>query len=61
LAQYVQFRSIGKAPALTGEDFPADHAQVRQRAYASGQALALLLDRLDTSGTWKSQLGNDAL
>jgi hypothetical protein len=57
LAQYVQFRSIGKPAALTAEDFPPGQAQVRQRAYASGQALALLLDRVDS--TWKSRLGAD--
>jgi hypothetical protein len=56
LAQYIQFNSIGRAAALTTEDFPPDQGQVRQRAYASGQALALLLDRLDAD--WKSQLGD---
>jgi hypothetical protein len=50
LAQYVEFKSIGKPAALTVEDFPPAQAQVRQRAYASGQALALLLDR-----TWISR------
>ena len=54
LAQYVQFKSIAKPAALTAEDFPPDQAQVRQRAYATGQAFALLLDRLDPA--WKSQL-----
>lgn len=53
----MQFKSIGKPAALTAEDFPPGQAQVRQRAYASGQALALLLDRLDS--TWKSRLGGD--
>jgi hypothetical protein len=57
LAQYVQFKSIGKSAALTTEDFPPDQAQVRQRAYASGQALALLLDRVDSA--WKARLGGD--
>jgi hypothetical protein len=57
LAQFVQFKSIGKPATLTAEDFPPAQAQVRQRAYASGQALALLLDRLDS--TWKSRLGGD--
>jgi len=57
LAQYVQFKSIGKRAALTAEDFPPDQAMVRQRAYASGQALALLLDRVDPA--WKSKLGGD--
>ncbi|MFI5176329.1 MAG: hypothetical protein ACHQKY_15820 [Terriglobia bacterium] len=55
LAQYIQFKSIGRAAALTTEDFPPDQGQVRQRAYASGQALALLLERLDPE--WKSQPG----
>jgi hypothetical protein len=58
LAQYVQFKSIRKPAALTAEDFPPDQAQVRQRAYASGQALALLLDSLDSA--WKSRLGGDS-
>lgn len=57
LAQYVQFKSISKPPALSAEDFPPGHADVRQRAYASGQALALLLDRVDSG--WKSGLGGD--
>lgn len=43
VAQYVEYRSIGKAPQLSDDDFPA--AEVRQRAYATGQAWALLLDR----------------
>ncbi len=57
LAQYVEFKSIGKPAALTAGDFPPAQAEVRQRAYASGQALALLLDRLDS--TWKSRLEGD--
>jgi len=57
LAQYVEYRSIGKPAALTAEDFPAGHAQARQRAYATGQALALLLDRFDPA--WKSHLSAD--
>ena len=57
LAQYVQFQSIARPAALTAEDFPPDQAQVRQRAYATGQALALLLDRLDPG--WKSRLEGD--
>jgi hypothetical protein len=57
LAQYVQFKSISKPAALTAEDFPPDQAQLRQRAYASGQALALLLDKMDSA--WKSRLGKD--
>lgn len=55
LAQYVQFKSIGKAAALTAEDFPPDQGQVRQRGYATGQALALLLERLEPA--WKLKLG----
>jgi hypothetical protein len=57
LAQYVQDRSIGKSSILTPHDFPAGQAQVRQRAYASGEALGLLLDGLDSA--WKSRLGGD--
>jgi hypothetical protein len=57
LAQYVQNKSIGKPAALSARDFPAGQAQVRQRAYASGEALGLLLDGLDP--TWKSRLGGD--
>ncbi|MGD0437554.1 MAG: hypothetical protein ABSB86_13925, partial [Bryobacteraceae bacterium] len=57
LAQYVEFKSIDKPAALTSEDFPPGQANVRQRAYASGQTLALLLDRLDA--TWKSRLEGD--
>ncbi|MBZ5535733.1 MAG: hypothetical protein LAO31_07250 [Acidobacteriia bacterium] len=55
LAQYVQFRSIGKSAALTADDFPPDQGQVRQRGYATGQALGLLLERFDPA--WKSKLG----
>jgi hypothetical protein len=57
LAQYVQDKSIGKSAALTAIDFPAGQAETRQRAYASGEALGLLLDGLDP--TWKSRLGGD--
>jgi hypothetical protein len=57
LAQYVQDKSIGKPAALTARDFPAGQAQVRQRAYASGEALGVLLDGLDPA--WKSRLGGD--
>ena len=52
LAQYVEYLSIHKAAALAPEDFPA--GIVRQRGYATGQALALLLDRL--GGEWKTHL-----
>ena len=52
LAQYVEYLSIQKPAALSPEDFPA--GIVRQRAYATGQALALLLDRF--GGEWKTQL-----
>lgn len=58
LAQYVQYRSIGAPAALTADDFPASQAQVRQRGYASGQALALLLDRVDAG--WKSRVAAEA-
>jgi hypothetical protein len=52
LAQFVEFKSIGKAPALTERDFPL--AQIRQRGYATGQALAVLLDRLDPA--WEAAM-----
>jgi hypothetical protein len=57
LAAYVQLKAIGAPATLTPEDFPPGHAHVRQRAYATGQALALLLDRMDS--TWKSRMGDE--
>ncbi len=53
LAQYVEGRTgAGRKPALPEGDFPAD--AVRKRAYESGQALALVLDRLDPG--WRMAL-----
>jgi hypothetical protein len=52
LAQYVEYRSIARPPALTVSDFPAE--QIRQRGYATGQAWAVLLERLAPG--WESQL-----
>jgi hypothetical protein len=52
LAQYVERRSIGRAPALPAEDYPTE--RVRDRAYASGEAIARLLDQL--SPTWRDTL-----
>jgi hypothetical protein len=52
LAQHVEYRAIGKAPALTADDFPAE--RVRHRGYATGQAWAVLLDRLDPG--WQAAL-----
>jgi hypothetical protein len=57
LAQYLEYKSIGKAAALKNEDFPVE--LIRQRGYASGQAWALLLDRL--GGDWKNQTGDTPL
>ncbi len=57
LAQYVEFLSVGKPAALKPEDFPA--GKIRERGYATGQALALLLDRF--APDWKSQMGDTPL
>jgi hypothetical protein len=57
LAQYVEYRSIGKPAALSRDDFPAEN--IRQRGYATGQALALLLDRFDK--TWKTTITDSSL
>lgn len=51
LARYVQWRA-GGGGSHTADDPPAD--AVRDRAYASGASLALLLDRF--SPTWKATL-----
>jgi hypothetical protein len=48
-AQYVQFKSIGNSAALTTADFPPHQTEARQRAYASGHVLALLLDRVNSA------------
>jgi hypothetical protein len=53
LAQYVEGRTgAGRKPALPEGDFPAN--AVRRRAYESGQALALVLDRIDP--VWQAAL-----
>lgn len=54
LAQYVEDRATGRAPASRWPEgeFPPDG--IRWRAYASGQALAVLLDRFDPA--WKDAL-----
>ena len=57
LAQYVEGLSIGAAPELKERDYPAE--QIRQRAYATGQAWALLLDRV--SGDWKTKFSEASL
>lgn len=58
LANYVQLRAAGGSRAsfaLPADEFPA--AQVRQRAYASGTALALLLDRF--APAWRDRFEAD--
>jgi hypothetical protein len=54
LAQYVEMRAAGRTAdaVMPATEFPPE--EVRQRTYASGQALALLLDRLDPH--WKPRL-----
>ncbi len=53
LAQYVEDRALGRTDSRLPEaEFAAE--EVRQRAYATGQALALLLDRIDSP--WKDAL-----
>jgi hypothetical protein len=53
LARYIEVESGGRwEPPLTAAEF--DPAAVRDRAYASGCAIALLLDRLDSG--WKDRL-----
>lgn len=57
LASYVEALSAGRArkTLLPPEDFPA--SEVRQRAYATGRALATLLDRFAPG--WKLRLESD--
>ena len=52
LARYVQWLAGGTEPLFPAAEFPA--AAVRDRAYSSGAAMALLLDALDPS--WKAAL-----
>ncbi len=53
LAQYVEMKAAGHdGPLLPPEEFPAQ--AVRLRAYASGCAVGLVLDRLDSA--WKRRL-----
>ncbi|MBI2678598.1 MAG: hypothetical protein HYX28_07430 [Candidatus Koribacter versatilis] len=57
LAQYLEYKSIGRPYALTNADFPVE--QIRQRAYATGQALAILLDR--SGRDWKEAMDGKPL
>jgi hypothetical protein len=57
LAQFVEFKSIERAPAITAVDFPLE--DVRSRAYATGQAMAVLLDRFAPG--WESAMDTTAL
>ena len=57
LAQYVEDKSIGKPPQLRADDFPLE--QIRQRGYATGEALALLLDRFAPG--WQSDISDGSL
>ncbi|MGH9670409.1 MAG: hypothetical protein ACRD3A_09885 [Terriglobales bacterium] len=57
LAQYVEYKSIGKPAALQRDDFPLE--LIRQRGYATGQAFALLLDRF--APDWKTKIGHTPL
>lgn len=53
LARYVEARAAGRSEvALPGDGFPPE--RVRDRAYATGHALAVLLDRL--APRWKNSL-----
>jgi hypothetical protein len=57
LATYIESRVAGQAvTALKPDDLPPQ--DIRQRTYASGLSLALLLDRL--SPTWKSRLSSES-
>jgi hypothetical protein len=52
LAKYVEHRAAGRAVRLAPGDFPV--AQVRQRAYDVGAAIAAVLDRLQPE--WRDRL-----
>ena len=52
LARYVEYRAARRPIALASDDFPA--AQVRQRAYDVGAAIAAVLDRLQPD--WRERL-----
>lgn len=52
LAQYAEYKAARKPAALTRADFPAE--LIRQRGYATGQTLALLLDRF-VGKKWKDE------
>lgn len=52
LAEYVERKGGGKSPPLSGEDFGPE--EIRRSAYATGSALAELLDRFDRN--WKERL-----
>lgn len=51
LAQYIQDRALGRRPSLERPFGPAD---VRNRAYVSGEGIALLLDQLRPG--WKPEV-----
>jgi len=52
LAQYVEALALGKEPELPADGYPPE--DVRERVYATGQAQAVLLDRLAPG--WKRRL-----
>ena len=70
LAQYVEVRALGErlgergrshelsGPVLPKDEFAAD--EVRRRSYASGQALALLLDRFEPGWPERLEKGEGA-
>lgn len=56
LARYVESLATGAEPRLPADGFPPE--DVRERSYATGHGLAVLLDRL--SPGWKEALASDA-
>jgi len=52
LARYVEGRAAEERPILSAYDYPAP--AIRGRCYATGQALAILLDRMEPA--WKDSL-----
>jgi hypothetical protein len=58
MAQYVEYKSIGKKAALTQADFPLE--LIRQRGYATGQAWAVLLDQFGGE-EWKASITDTPL
>jgi len=55
LARYVEARASREDPVLPGDGFPPE--DVRERAYVSGHAVAVLLDRLAPG--WKKNLAQN--